>query len=252
MPIFGRKPSEDKNPSTISFDIEDEFAALPKEKSVANSSPIKSVQVSDENYDDSYVCTDCQPSKFLRNSNSLFEHCKQMIDHGNINPICFYNKFSLKVKKIELTTYRKNDSSELNRLVRNTMAVNFKSEEHPNLRNNFFEVPNKKIKAELLWRICSLSGSYYALVVIRVLSRYFFNSCALIWRKIFPQNTVVSWLIAWKLYCQINYGTKAAKYFILNILLWALSFFYFVSTSKFNKCRNFWVFEDSKHQARNL
>ncbi len=150
MPILGRKPSGDKNPSTISFDIEDEFAALPKEKSVGNSSLIKSVQVSDENYDDSYVCTDCQPSKFLRNSNSLFEHCKQMIDHGNINPICFYNKFSLKVKKIELTTYRKNDSSELNRLVRNTMAVNFKSEEHPNLRNNLFEVPNKKIKAELL------------------------------------------------------------------------------------------------------
>lgn len=144
-PVLVRKTSSsDKNSSRISFVIENEFAALAKEESDADRSAIESAQVSNESYDDSYICTDCKPYKFLRNSESLFEHCQHMIDHGNINPICFYNKFSLKIEKI-----CKKDSSKFNVSVRNTMAVNQKSEDW-NSQNNHFEVPKKKIKTELV------------------------------------------------------------------------------------------------------
>ena len=143
-PHLVRKPSANKKLSRNSFDIEDELAALPNAKSNADANPIKSVQVSNE-IDDSYVCTDCEPYKFLRNSYLLFEHCQQMIDHGNINPISFYNKFSLKVENIELS-HCQNISAKSNQLSRNAMAVIHTSEDW----NNFFEVPKKKIKAEFV------------------------------------------------------------------------------------------------------
>ena len=73
-----------------------------------------------------------------------------MIDHGNINPISFYNKFSLKVENIELS-HCENISAKSNQSARNAMAVIHKSEDW----NNFLEVPKKKIKAEFVWSIFS-------------------------------------------------------------------------------------------------
>ncbi len=53
-----------------------------------------------ENLEDFYVCTDCDPMLLLENTDRLSDHFADYPDHFNINPICFYNQFSLKIRDI--------------------------------------------------------------------------------------------------------------------------------------------------------
>ena len=49
------------------------------------------------NTDDCYLCLDCN-NKLLFDSDQLSDHCEHFPDHGNINPLCVYNSFSLSLQ----------------------------------------------------------------------------------------------------------------------------------------------------------
>ncbi len=54
------------------------------------------------NLEDCYLCYDCG-SKLLVSSDRLAEHCEEFRDHDDIVPVCVFNKFSIKLKKISNT-----------------------------------------------------------------------------------------------------------------------------------------------------
>ena len=113
---------------SVSFDTKDEachnqelYQELNRTFTLSNQTKTEiNIQEKDfkivENFDDFYICVDCDPMRLLENTDRLSDHFTEKSDHFNINPICFYNKFSLKIRDIGKMTHQLSKSNKRKKL----------------------------------------------------------------------------------------------------------------------------------------